>query len=58
MYYGQGGSTGNHFGQRFKLLAVRQRLARSVKMIGKRDWPSLPRGQADLALLCSVPVGQ
>jgi hypothetical protein len=54
VYYGQGGSTGTRFGQKFKLLSARQRLARIVRaVIGARDWRMLPRGQADLALLRS-----
>jgi hypothetical protein len=58
VYYGQGGSTHNRFGQRFKLLSARQRLVRTVRAIlGTRDWRFLPRGQADLALLKSVPAG-
>ena len=57
VYYGQGGSTRNRFGQKFKLLSARQRLARVVRaVIGKRDWHELPRGQADLALLRSQLV--
>ena len=57
VYYGQGGSTGNRFGQKFKLLSARQRLAQVVRaVIGKRDWRTLPRGQADLGLLRSLLV--
>ena len=54
VYYGQGGSTGTRFGQKFKLLSARQRLARIIRaVIGTRDWRHLPRGQADLKLLRS-----
>ena len=52
VYYGQGGSGGTRFGQRAQLLAVRQRLVRTVRQVLEgRDWRSLPRGQADLAIL-------
>ena len=54
VYYGQGGAAGTRVGQKFKLLSVRQRLARTVRAIlAGRDWRYLPRGQAVLALLRS-----
>ena len=52
VYYGQGGAGGTRFGQRALLLSVRQRLARTVRaVLAGKDWRSLPRGQADLAIL-------
>ena len=52
VYYGAGGTGGTRFGQKFKLISARQRLARVVRAVLKdRDWRFLPRGQADLALL-------
>ena len=55
VYYGAGGTGGTRFGQKFKLISARQRLARVVRAVFRgRDWRSLPRGQADLAVLRSV----
>lgn len=59
-YYGAAGADPTRFSERYTQIRVRQRLVRTVrtkiemylKAKGAANWTALPRGQADLAILC------
>ena len=52
VYYGSAGAARNRFSERERQLDVRQRLTHTVRaLLRGKDWRTLPRGQADLAIL-------
>ena len=56
VYYGQGGAGGTRFGQRALLLSVRQRLARTVRRVGRQGLALSPAGPSGLGDSPAAPV--